>query len=814
MHAEILATYRLQLSVDFDLDAASGLIDYLRRLGISHLYLSPILQASPGSNHGYDVADPTRVSDDLGGEEALLRLFDKLSEAGMGAIIDIVPNHLAAIPENPWWWDVLKNGRDSRHSRIFDINWSPADPILEGRILLPVLGDHLARVLERGELKLDSKESGEPVLSYFGQPFPVSDEGRRLIDAGETDVATLLACQFYRLSHWRLGAEEINYRRFFNVGTLIGARVESPEVFEATHAKLFELKDKGPVDGFRVDHPDGLRDPTGYFRQLREAVPALWIVAEKILEPSEHLPDAWPIDGTSGYDFLQLAGGLWIDPTGEKAITDFYGDFTGESEPYGSLVRDKKRSVIEDEFEGDLQQLVGLLRGICDRKGLDYPRRTLRELLIEVIASFPVYRTYIQPDRGELTEEDKQHVTRAISSARRRQNDFEEELLALLEGLLTGGQADGGKAELIARFQQLTSPVMAKGVEDTAFYCYDRLLAINEVGCDPARFGVPPSQFHEHNARVHAIHPRTMLSTSTHDTKRSEDVRARLSLISEIPETWAEQVRVWSQHNFPAWSGREPDRSAEHLLYQTLVGAWPIEKERVRSYMEKACREAGRFTNWASPDEVYEERIGQFVDAVVDDTQFIRLLEEFIEPLIPLGRINSLSQTLLKLTAPGVPDIYQGCELWDNSLVDPDNRRPVDHALRLSRLDWLEQEPEVAEIMAAIDDGAPKLHVIRKALALRRKRSACFASGPSGAYRPLLVTGRKLGHLLAYSRGESIAVVVPRLLASLGGDWYDTTVELGPGRWLNVLDDTVSENSALASDLFAAFPIALLEKQP
>jgi len=789
-----------------------GKIDYLRRLGVSHLYLSPILQASPGSTHGYDVTDPTRVNEELGGEEALLTVFEQASKAGMGVVLDIVPNHLAAIPENPWWWDVLEKGAASPHAAVFDINWEPTDPAMRGKILLPILGDHLASVVERGELAIVS-EAGKWVLDYQGTKLPINTEGQELIQRGEPQVLTVLECQFYRLSHWQLGPEEINYRRFFDVGTLIGARIEDSAVFQATHAKLLALKDAGPVDGFRVDHPDGLRDPMGYFRKLREEAPDQWIIAEKILETSEALPASWPIDGTSGYDFLQVVGGLWVDPGGEKAITDFYADFTGQSGPYSALVREKKREVLAEAFEGDLQRLVDLLKQICNRRKLDHSRRILRELLVEMIASFPVYRTYVQPERGEISAADREHIALAIASARRRQNVFHEDLLSLLDTILTSDQPGQEEKEFIARFQQLTSPVMAKGVEDTAFYCYDRLLSVNEVGCDPARFGVAPGVFHEHNATTHAHYPCTMLATSTHDTKRSEDVRARISLISEIPQAWAEQVRLWSQHNLPAWRGREPDRSAEHLIYQTLVGAWPIGKDRIQDYMKKACREAGRFTNWTSPDEAYEERIGQFIETVLEDTEFISMLEDFIRPLVPLGRINSLSQTLLKLTSPGVPDFYQGSELWDSSLVDPDNRRPVDYVRRFALLEVLEQEPTAEAIMEGMEEGLPKMHLIRQALALRQRRAPSFGPGESGAYRPLLITGRMHGHLLAYSRGEDVAVVVPRLMASLKNEWHDTAVELPPGKWRNVLDHTPWESTARAEDLLRHFPVALLEKE-
>ena len=811
MHAEIIATYRLQLTPDFGFRRAASLVSYLRRLGISHLYLSPILQASPGSDHGYDVADPSAVSHDLGDEQDLHHLFDEVAAAGMGVVVDIVPNHLAAISSNPWWWDVLKKGRSSRHADAFDINWEPSDASMNGRILLPILGHHLAIVIEQGAIRPLRSPDGECELIYEDHRLPLNDEGARLLDSSPPDLIAILECQHYRLCHFSLASEDINYRRFFAVQSLVGLRAEDPQVWEASHEKILELCSSGPVDGLRVDHADGLRDPAEYFRCLRDRLPDMWIVAEKILETGEVMQE-WPVAGTTGYDFLQMVGGLWIDPAGEKVLSEFYSDFTGHLEPYGVLVRDKKRNIIRSSFQGDLDRLVRHLRAICDQRLLNYPRKVLTDLMTEVIACFPVYRTYVEPEGGTIPPGAPRQIRSALAAVRRC-SLFEESLLWMIESLLiSGNPANRDETEFVARFQQLTSPVMAKGVEDTALYCYDRLLALNEVGCDPTRFGFSPEVFHGWNTDAHHRWPRRMLTTSTHDTKRSEDVRALLSVISEIGEEWANQVRAWSAHNLHAWEGRSPDRNAEHLLYQTLAGAWPISVDRVQAYMRKACREASRYTTWESPDVSYEMRISQFVETVLTDKDYIRMLEDFLPAIIPLGRTNSLAQTLLKLTAPGVPDIYQGCEVWDNSLVDPDNRREVDFARRAALLGELETGLSVESIMERIGEGLPKMHVIREALSLRRRRPEAFAPGAEGCYGSLLATGPRLAHLVAFRRGDYIAVIVPRLTAKMGNDWGDTEVELGDGVFTNLLDRSVHEGKVPVRLLFENFPVALLEK--
>lgn len=815
MHAELVATYRLQLHAGFSLDAATDAVPYLSDLGISHLYLSPILQAAPGSEHGYDVTDPGRINEELGGEEALSRLFDALVEKGMALVLDIVPNHVSTSSANPWWWSILQDGAGSSFAEYVDIDWSDGGPNRQGKVVLPILGDHPAAVLSRGEITIIPAEGeGEALLAYGDHRFPINKAGRHLIDEGETAVSAILDRQHYRLAYWRVGAGEINYRRFFDVPTLCGVRVEMPEVFEATHRRIFELLTSGPIDGLRIDHPDGLRDPARYLENLRSEVGERWIVVEKILQPGEGLRPDWPVDGTTGYDFLQRVGGLFIDPGGEKDISDFYADFTGHNETFGALVRDKKMSVIESSFTGDLERLVDLVRAICRHSSvrLDFSRRQISAALSEIAASFPVYRTYVRPESLPVSDEDRRCIEEALESARRRDLGIDPELIEFIGELLRLERDAGSESrELAARFQQFTAPIMAKGVEDTTFYTYDRLLALNEVGCDPARFGVSAAAFHEACSVAHRDWPRGMLTLSTHDTKRDEDVRARISLLSEIPGQWAAIVRQWSDHNNPAWAGRVPDRSAEHLLYQTLVGAWPIETQRIRDYMQKACREAKTYTSWTDPDPDYETRIDEFTVAVLGDADFQGMLEAFVTPLLDPGRTNSLAQTLIKLTAPGIPDTYQGSEIWNNSLVDPDNRRGVDFERRRVLLDEV-THLEADAIMDRHVEGLPKMHVIRTALGLRRRRPEHFREGESGAYIPALVSGAKLNHVVAYRRGGAVIVVVPRLPLQLGDSWEDTSVDLDAGVWKNLLDGTMHEGKVLLDDLLRRFPVALLEK--
>jgi (1->4)-alpha-D-glucan 1-alpha-D-glucosylmutase len=633
------------------------------------------------------------------------------------------------------------------------------------------------------------------------------------INANPDALDALLERQNYRLAFWRTAGRELSYRRFFDINTLIGLRVEEAQVFTDTHALILIWVAEELLQGLRVDHPDGLRDPETYFQRLHDACPGTWIVAEKILEPGERLPALWPIAGTTGYDFLYRVGGLFVDPDGEDPLTAFYAQFTGESTDYAALVRAKKHLVLRDILGSDVNRLTALFLQVCEqhRRQRDYTRHELHEVLREVIACFPVYRTYIQASRGQVSDDDVRYVQEAIEGAKAHRPDLDAILFDFFGDLLLLRVRGPLEADLVMRFQQLTGPAMAKGVEDTAFYCFNRFVALNEVGSDPSHFGVSVAAFHQACIELQQQWPCAMLATSTHDTKRSEDVRARLSLLSEIPQPWTAAVQRWASMNEPFRADDLPDRNTEYLLYQTLVGTWPITQERVVAYMEKASREAKVHTSWINPQGHYEAILRAFVNSVLEHAAFLTALEAFVAPLVEPGRITSLAQTLIKLTAPGVPDIYQGTELWDLSLVDPDNRRPVDYGLRRRLLGELEGlMPEA--IWARSDEGLPKLWVLRQGLAVRRRQSTMF--GPAGRYEPLHAHGQRAEHVVAFSRGQAIVTVVPRLVMRLCGAWADTTLELPVGHWHNELTgDAVDGGTVRLAELLARFPVALLSRE-
>ena len=640
----------------------------------------------------------------------------------------------------------------------------------------------------------------------------IEDEVARL-NRNPDALDALLELQNYRLAFWRTASRDVGYRRFFDIKDLAGLRVEDLEVFQASHGLPISLVRRGWVQGLRIDHPDGLRDPADYFYRLREACPDTWLVAEKILEPGETLPSDWPIEGTTGYDFLNLVTGLFIDRKNENKLTKIYEEFIEDELVFPELVRTCKRQVLTELLGSELNRLTSLFVDVCERhrRHRDYTRYELREALCETAVCFPVYRSYVSASRGAVSREDENMVAQAVNAAKTERPDLDPELLRFLGNLLLLRVLGTLEGELAMRFQQLTSPAMAKGLEDTAFYRYHRLTALNEVGGDPNRFGITVEQFHEACIERQARYPHTMLASTTHDTKRSEDVRARLALLSEIPARWHDTVRAWAVHNERHRKNDVPDRNTEYLLYQTLVGAWPITLERMTGYMEKAVREAKVHTRWTQPDEAYENALHEFVQAVMTDEAFRAKLVDFVNDLVYPGRLNSLAQTLLKLTAPGIPDIYQGTELWDLSLVDPDNRRPVDFTLRRQLLKELEALTSEA-ILARMDEGVPKLWVIRQALQLRRRRSALF--GADGSYRPLTAKGTKAEHVVAYLRGDAVAAVTPRLIMGLQGDWEDTVLGLPEGRWVNVLTgDDVKGGEVEVETLLARFPVGLLERK-
>ncbi|MEW2329081.1 malto-oligosyltrehalose synthase [Micromonospora chersina] len=750
------STYRVQVRPGFDLDATAGLAGYLADLGVTHLYSAPLLTATPGSQHGYDVVDHRAVNPELGGEGGRQRLVRALRAAGLGLVVDIVPNHagVARPAANPAWWDVLRRGRASAYADWFDIDWD------RGRLLLPVLADTPDA--------LDDLKVVDGELRYHEHRFPIAD------GTGDGAPREVHDRQHYELVNWRRGDTELTYRRFFAVSDLAGLRVEDPEVFRATHAEILRWAAAGDLAGIRVDHPDGLRDPAGYLARLRAAAPGAWLVVEKILEYGEELPD-WPVDGTTGYDALAAASGLFVDPDAEADFTALDGRLTGRHTSWEDLTHDTKLTAATRLLAAELSRLAALVP--------ELPAEQVRPALAELAACFPVYRGY-PPERAR-------HLAAARAEAGRRRPD----LTAVLDAV-TARLRDPGH-ELAARFPQLSGAVMAKGVEDTAYYRWSRFVALNEVGGSPAHFGVPPAEFHRFAAARQVRWPASMTTLSTHDTKRGEDVRARLAVLSELPGRWAERVADWMS--------RAPlaDPAFAHLLWQTAVGAWPIERERLHGYAEKAAREASASTSWADPDPAFEHELHALVDRMYDDTELHAQLTAFADEITPTGWSNSLGQKLVQLAMPGVPDTYQGTELWENSLVDPDNRRPVDFAVRrdlLARLDagW---RPAVAA------DGAAKLLVVSRTLRLRRDRPDLFTG-----YRPVPAHGPAGAHAVAFDRGGAIAVAtrLPLRLARAGG-WGDTTLAISGNSVTDVFTGRVySGSELLMHDLLSTYPVALL----
>lgn len=815
-----LSTYRVQLTPDFGFAAAAGIAGYLAELGVSHLYASPYLQAAPGSRHGYDVVDHTRVNAELGGERGHAQLRAALQAAGLGQILDIVPNHMAiGVPGNAWWWDVLENGRASAYATYFDIDWDPPEPKLRGKVLLPILGDHYGRVLQAGDITL-RRNDGRFTIHYFEHILPVAPESLdavpeevEQINADPGALGSLLDRQHYRLAFWQTASQDLNYRRFFDINTLIGLRIENPDVFAATHQRILDWVRDGTVDGLRIDHPDGLRDPEKYLNRLAAATGRVWVVVEKILESGERLPPAWATAGTTGYDFLNRLTGLFVDPAGEAPLTELYRELTGEPTDYQQVVIAKKHQVLRDVLGADLNRLTALFVQVCERhpRHRDYTRAQLSEALREVIASFPVYRSYLRGPQCPIDPQDQAHITGAIADAAAQRPGLDPDLFGFLGDLLllrTDPAPELPELELVLRFQQLTGPVMAKGVEDTAFYTYNRFVALNDVGGDPGRFGLRPAEFHQACQEAYREWPTAMLASSTHDTKRSEDVRARLVLLSEMPSTWAQAVRRWAAHNERHRVAGWPDRNAEYLLYQVLVGAWPLPAERATAYMEKAAKEAKQHTSWTEPNPTYDEALGSFTKAVLADEEFSADLAGFVSPLVWPGRVTSLAQTLIKLTVPGVPDIYRGTELWDLSLVDPDNRRPVNYDQRRALLATV-RSAGLEEILARTEEGLPKLFVVHHALQLRRERPAAFLDG---TYDPLRTAGAHADRVVAFSRSGQVVTVTPRLVLGLADGWDGTTVTLPPGRWHDRLSgQDVDGGTVAVRTLLGRFPVALLE---
>ncbi|MFJ6913315.1 malto-oligosyltrehalose synthase [Streptomyces sp. NPDC101133] len=781
------ATYRLQLQPDFPFGAAAAAVPYLASLGVSHLHLSPVLEAVPGSPHGYDVVDHARVRAELGGEEGLRALSRTAREHGLGLVVDIVPNHMAMSPRhNRALWEVLREGPESPYARWFDIDWRAQG----GRLLLPVLGGPVGEVL--GDLRVDGD-----VLRYHEHAFPLRD------GTADLPLPRLLDAQWYRPVWWRLARTELNYRRFFSISELIGVRVEDPEVFEATHATILRLLREGVVDGLRVDHPDGLADPEGYLERLHEASGGRWTVVEKILADGERLPAAWPVAGTTGYDALRHVDGLFADPAGSGQLLDAYRRFSGPEADRGgdwaATVRRAAYEVLAHELATELDRLTRVAHRLCaaapDLALRDRAPWALRTALRELLVRMEVYRPYTSVDAAAV-------VTEEAAAEARRVFAVPEEAGAVdvVRDLVLGRYGGGPEhVEFRTRFAQTASALRAKSVEDTAFYRYLPLLSATEVGGDPGRPAVSAEEFHAYCARVQRDWPATGTVVSTHDTKRSADVRAALAVLTQCPARWADVLAEAAE--LARAGGEPPDGQVAWAAWQTVFGLGPADEERVREALLKHVREAGLHTSWTEQDPAYEEAVARFVASGPCGApgERIAALRKALEPHV---RANVLGAALVHLTMPGVPDLYQGTEHEYRALVDPDNRRPVDF-------------PSAGAGGAGVGIGerGEKAAVTRAALALRARRPGTF--GDAATYEPLPAEGPAAAHCVAFARSGRAVTAVTRLslrLAEAGG-WRGTTLPLPPGRWADALaPEREFAGHARVADLFADMPVALLER--
>jgi len=776
------STYRLQISPSFTLDDAADVTDYLRDLGVSWVYLSPLLAATSGSAHGYDVVDPSRIDDSRGGPEGFARFVARARDAGLGVLVDIVPNHVGVgTPrENPWWWDVLRLGRVSPHAVAFDIDWEHGG----GRVRLPILGADLDTLIAAGDIAIDAEPAADApdgTLVYFEHVLPLAPGSGRRGD----DVRAVLDAQHYELRFWRDQSSELNYRRFFGVSELAGVRVEVPEVFAASHREILRWVHEGLADGLRVDHPDGLTDPGAYLDRLADATGGAYTLVEKILEPGEELPSWWRVDGTTGYDALAEIDRLLTDPEGERVLDEIDRALraeTGVSEApaWNDLSHSTKRMIADEVLQSEVRRLVRNLPSAVP--GAD-------EALAEILASFPVYRSYLPAGR--------EHLDAALDDAARRRPDLAEAIHALAPVL------SDPRLEVARRFEQTSGPVMAKGVEDTAFYRYTRLSSLTEVGADPSIFSLTPHEFHAAQQKRLAAWPHSMTTLSTHDTKRSEDVRARLAVLAELPDRWAD---VLGRLRGIATTGHGP---LDSLLWHAAVGAWPISAERLEAYAVKAARESGESTTWWSPDAGFEAGLAALARAAHGEARDI--LTGFVTEISPPGWSNSLSAKLLQLTAPGVPDVYQGSELWDLSLVDPDNRREVDFDARRQMLGRLDADAARGVLPELDSSGAAKLLVTSRALRLRRGHPERFER-----YRPIPAEGEASAHLVAVDRGGIVAVAtrLPVGLARRGG-WGDTALPLSDTPVTDALTGRRLEGGRIrVGELLDRLPVALLVEEP
>ncbi len=763
-------TYRFQVTAGFDLHEAARRLPYLHDLGVDWVYLSPLLVAEPGSDHGYDVVAHDAIDPARGGAEGLAALSAEARRLGMGVLVDIVPNHVGvATPvENAWWWDLLTHGQGSRYATAFDVDWDFGG----GRLRIPVVGDG-----DEGSITVVEGAEG-PLLGYHDHRFPLAP-GTSTHDE-----------QHYELVSWRAADDQLNYRRFFAVNTLAAIRVEDRRWFDESHVEIRRWFDEGLVDGLRVDHPDGLRDPGGYLDDLAALTGGSYVLVEKILEEGELLPTSWATAGTTGYDALGLVERVLVDPAGQPTLDELETVLRGHEVDWAAMIRGTKRAIADGILHSEVRRIVRELPATT-RDAVEVG--DLEDAVAELLACFPVYRSYLPDERH--------HLDLAFTLARTHRPDLAEVLDALTEVL-----GDAG-AEAALRFQQTSGMVMAKGVEDTAFYRWSRLTSLNEVGGDPSVFSVGVEQWHDHMSERQAAWPDAMTTLSTHDTKRGEDVRARITALAEMPSVWRTALRQLLDL-VPA-----PDPAFASLLWQAVLGAWPASRERLHAYAEKAMREAGDRTTWTAPDEDFEAAVHRLVDAAFDSSEVTAVLDEMLGHVVRPGWVNSLSAKLLALTMPGVPDVYQGSELWEQSLVDPDNRRPVDYDLRRDLLTGVDGSPLPPPPSSEVDSvGLDKLLVTSRALRLRRDRPELFES-----YAPVTATGPTASHVLAFDRGGAVTVVtrLPFGLESSGG-WEGTTLALPPGRWRDVLTGRALDSTDVpteVSEVLAALPVALLVKE-
>ncbi|NDV87335.1 malto-oligosyltrehalose synthase [Aurantimonas aggregata] len=899
MSRSLVATYRLQFREGTTFETAKDLAPYLGRLGVSHLYAAPIFAASPGSTHGYDVTDYNAFEEDLGGVAGFTAMSDALSSADLGLILDFVPNHMGVSPKNLWWEDVLRWGSESRYAQTFDISWEAE------KILVPVLSKPYGDALADGDLaveldadnarmRFDAAGYGLPIdPRTYGHVFGLMDhpEKDRLVrrfsvstpaeadelverlaehlaepdfraaldkavaalSADQTALHDLHEAQAWRLAWWRTARERLTYRRFFEIADLIGVRQELRRVFRESHQLVIRLARERRLDGIRIDHVDGLADPKGYLEQLRQAFQSVRrtpiVHVEKILTGDERLRTSWEIEGTTGYEFITALAGLYVDGTKEAVMTEAYNGFLGEEEDLRAMIVRQKRSIFQRNLAGELTHLTGVALAVAGR-GLatrDLGQDTIARAIVEVAAALPVYRTYVSVDG--VPRRDIAIIDDAVDLAMSGREVEADEPIQFIGRLLKLDFVDGadvaGALDFTRRFQQTTGAVMAKAVEDTAFYRYNRLIALNEVGGEPDHYGAETTAFHDVMQIRLEDQPDGLLATSTHDTKRAEDARARLYTLSEAPEQWRDIVAGLATEMAPWRKTVEtlvisPDPATEWGLYQSLLGVLPpdfdpedsearaVLTERLQQYAEKAVREAKRWTSWTSPAEAYETALREFVAAILDQAETGDLLARFwqdVQPFVAAGALTSLSQATLKFAAPGVPDIYQGTEFYDFSLVDPDNRRAIDFDARAATI---ESDQPWADALTDWRSGRIKAKLTRAALAMRSRTPALFTRG---AYVPLTVEGPMAEHIVAFARtnedGAAAIAIAPRLCLGLldgatepvvaASRWEGTVIHLPDtlaGRdWRNVLtEETVAPASALAlADVLATLPFALIE---